>query len=252
MKEPILFEQENLYQKNVNNLITQFKSDILIKALNLYLNSNYRDSEIVLLTEFPENSFNDDSLVQYLMGHIKLKLEEYESALNYFCHALKNEVNHIPLIYDSRGLTCLYQRDYNSAIRNFKEACSYSQNNYHYHNHLALCYQIVFNIQKTKTEKILSVSKNNKFYSEKSNEESNSISESKYKSNSINSSNIESSDNEKEKERRREKDRRRLRRMTDSNNKIKNKIKEAYQYAININPNSYISLINLGTCYAND
>ena len=252
MKEPILFEQENLYQKNVNNLITQFKSDILIKALNLYLNSNYRDSEIVLLTEFPENSFNDDSLVQYLMGHIKLKLEEYESALNYFCHALKNEVNHIPLIYDSRGLTCLYQRDYNSAIRNFKEACSYSQNNYHYHNHLALCYQIVFNIQKTKTEKILSVSKNNKFYSEKSNEESNSISESKYKSNSINSSNIESSDNEKEKERRREKDRRRLRRMTDSNNKIKNKIKEAYQDAININPNSYISLINLGTCYAND
>ena len=118
MEDSMLLKKENLFSNNVKNLVVQYKNDIIIKSINLFLSSNYRESEIVLLTEYPENSFNEDSLVQYLMGHIKLKLEEYESALNYFCQSLKNEVNQAALIYDSRGLTCLYQRDYNGAIKN--------------------------------------------------------------------------------------------------------------------------------------
>lgn len=39
--------------------------------MNLLLSPNYRESEIVLLTKYPDNSFNEDSLIQYLMGHIK-------------------------------------------------------------------------------------------------------------------------------------------------------------------------------------
>ena len=241
----LITEKENYFSKNITDLITQYKNDIIGKTINLYLAENYREAELVLLTQFPENSFNNDYIVQYLMGHIKLKLEEFESALNYFCHALNKDDNQTPLIYDSRGLTCILQRDYNGAIRNFKEACSYSQNNFHYHNHLALCYKIVLNIQLTKEERIINLSKSKNSESEK---ESEIISKSK----SLNSSNIESSDNEKEKEKKNEKRNKKLRKRSDNNNKIRNKIKEAFQEAININPNSYISLLNLGTFYANE
>ena len=241
-----LFIKENLYSKNINDLVSQYKNDIYIKAINLYLNENYNQAEMVLLTQFPENSFNDDSLVQYLMGHIKLKLDEYESALNYFCHALKNEVNQIPLIYDSRGLTCLFQRDYNGAIRNFKEACSYSQNNFHYHNHLALCYKIILNVQQEKDEKIINLSKSKKSESEFSKKYS--ISDGK----SLNSSNLDSSDNEKENNKKKKKEIKKLKQIEDNNNKLKNKIKEEFNEAITINPNSYFSLLNLGTFYANE
>jgi tetratricopeptide (TPR) repeat protein len=243
----MLLEKDNLFSKNVNNLITQYKNDIITKAINLYLSANYHDAEMYLLTEFPENSFNEDSLVQYIMGHIKLKLEEFESALNYFCHSLKNEVNQIPLVYDSRGLTCLLQRDYNGAIRNFKEACTYSQNNFHFHNHLALCYQIILNVQKNKEEKIINLSRSKLSESEMS-KESDKLSKSK----SISSSNLDSIEHEKEKEKRKVKDKNKLSKITNNNNIIKKKIKEAFQDAININPNSYISLLNLGTHFANE
>ena len=252
MEDSMLLKKENLFSNNVKNLVVQYKNDIIIKSINLFLSSNYRESEIVLLTEYPENSFNEDSLVQYLMGHIKLKLEEYESALNYFCHSLKNEVNQAALIYDSRGLTCLYQRDYNGAIKNFTDACNYSQNDFNYHNHLALCYKIVFNVQKNKSDKILNFSKS-KMNSEISSEDSNSINENKTKS--INSSNIESSDEEKDKKKdkeKKERDMKKMRKMTNTHNKMKKIIKDSFQEAFNINPNSYISLINLGTYYANE
>ena len=240
MKETnIIPDTENLFRKNLDNLVSQYKNELIIKTINLYLSSNYREAEVVLLTQFPENSFNDDSTVQYLMGHIKLKLEEYESALNYFCHALNTEASQVPLIYDSRGLTCILQHDYDRAIQNFKEACSYSQNNFHFHNHLAICYQIIFSLQQEKEEKILNLSKSK-------------ISESDNGSKSLNSSNLDSSENEKEKERIIERQNRRIRRKTENNQKIINKIKEAFQDAININPNSYISLVNLGTYYANE
>ena len=246
MKETnIIIERENFFSKNINDLITQYKNDIIGKTINLYLAGNYREAELVLLTQFPENSFNDDYTVQYLMGHIKLKLEEFESALNYFSHALNKDDNQTPLVYDSRGLTCLLQRDYNDAIRNFKEACSYSQNNFHYHNHLALCYKIILNIQINKEIKIINLSKSKNSESEK---ESDIIS----KSRSINSSNIESSDNEEENEKKKEKNNKKLKKINDYNNKVRNKTKEAFQEAININPNSYISLLNLGTHYANE
>ena len=246
MENSMLLKKENLFSNNVKTLVVQYKNDIIIKSINLFLSSNYRESEIVLHTKYPENSFKEDSLVQYLMGHIKLKLEEYELALNYFCRSLKNEVNQAALIYDSLGLTCLYQRDYNGAIKNFKDACNYSQNDFNYHNHLALCYKIIFNVQKYKSEKILNFSKS-KINSEISNEDSNSINE--------NSSSIESSDEEKDKKKEKEKkerDIKKMRKMTNTHNKIKKKIKDSFQEAFNINPNSYISLINLGTYYANE
>jgi tetratricopeptide (TPR) repeat protein len=237
----ILLEKENLFSKNVENVIVQYKNDLIIKTINLYLTANYREAEMVLLTEFPENSFNDDSMVQYIMGHIKLKLEEYEAALNYFCHALNNEIGQTSLIYDSRGLTYIKQHDYEGAIRNFKEACSYSQNNFHFHNHLAICYKIIYNIQQNKDEKIIDLSKS------KSESENENLS----KSRSMNSSNLESID-EKENEKKKSKEIKKSKRKTDNNYKILNKIKEAFQDAININPNSYISLLNLGTFYANE
>ena len=246
MKEPnMLIENENLFSNNVNNLITQYKNDIIIKAINLYLSEKYHEAEEFLLTEFPENSFNEDNLVQYIMGHIKLKLEEFESALNYFCHSLKNEASQIPLVYDSRGLTCIKKRDYNAAIRNFKEACTYSQNNFHFHNHLALCYKIVLNVQKHKEEKILNLSKSKVSQSEMS-KGSDKLSK------SISSSSLDSIEHEKEKARRKERERKKLTKMTENNNRIKAKIKEAFLDAININPNSYISLLNLGAYYANE
>ena len=195
MKESTnFFDKNNLFLKNINDLIIQHKNDIYIKTISLLLADNYDEAEAFLVNEFPEKSFNDDPLVQYLMGHIKLKLDEYESSLNYFCHALKNEDNQIPLVYDSRGLTYLFQRDYNGAIRNFKEACSYSQNNFHYHNHLALCYKIILNIQENK-EEIIHLSKSKISESEISKKESNLS-----KSGSLNSSNLDSSDLEKENE----------------------------------------------------
>ena len=218
MKESnIIPDSENLFRKNVNNLVDQYKNELIIKTINLYLSSNYREAEVVLLTQFPENSFNDDSTVQYLMGHIKLKLEEYESALNYFCHALNNEATQVPLIYDSRGLTCILQHDYDRAVQNFKEACTYSQNNFHFHNHLAICYQLIFSAQQEKEEKILNLSKSKI-----------SESENGSKSKSLNSSNLDSSENEREKERRKERQSRKIRRRTENNQKIINKIKEAF------------------------
>lgn len=197
----IIVEKENLYKKNVDEIITQYKNDLIIKTINLYLTANYKEAEIVLLTEFPDNSFNDDSLVQYLMGHIKLKLEEFEAALNYFCLALKNEVNQISLIYDSRGLTCIKQHDYNGAIRNFKEACTYSQNNFHFHNHLAICYKIILSVQQSKEEKIINLSKSRIGDSE--------MSDNLSKSRSLNSSNLESVD-EKENAKKKEKENKKL------------------------------------------
>ena len=247
MKESTnFFDKNNLFLKNINDLIIQHKNDIYIKTISLLLADNYDEAEAFLVNEFPEKSFNDDPLVQYLMGHIKLKLDEYESSLNYFCHALKNEDNQIPLVYDSRGLTYLFQRDYNGAIRNFKEACSYSQNNFHYHNHLALCYKIILNIQENK-EEIIHLSKSKISESEMSKKESNLS-----KSGSLNSSNLDSSDLEKENEKKKQKERKILKQKTDNNNKLKNKMKEEFLEAININPNSYFSLLNLGTFYANE
>ena len=239
----IIVEKENLYKKNVDEIITQYKNDLIIKTINLYLTANYKEAEIVLLTEFPDNSFNDDSLVQYLMGHIKLKLEEFEAALNYFCLALKNEVNQISLIYDSRGLTCIKQHDYNGAIRNFKEACTYSQNNFHFHNHLAICYKIILSVQQNKEEKIINLSKSRIGDSE--------MSDNLSKSRSLNSSNLESVD-EKENAKKKEKENKKLKKKNENYIRIKNKIKESFQDAININPNSYISLLNLGTFHANE
>ena len=241
-------EKENLYSKNVIYLINQYKNNIIIKSINLYLSSNYHEAELVLLTEFPESCFNKDSIVQYLMGHIKLKLEEYKSALNYFGHASKIKENELlPLIYDSRGLTCIYQRDYNKAIRYFIEACSHSKNDFNYYNHLAICYKIILNIQQNKEDRILNLSNSKVNESHIGKSQVELLSNSK----SINSSSI-SSESEREIEKRKEKERNKLKRKTENNNKIKNKIKEAFREAININPNSYLSLMNLGSFYAND
>ena len=248
MKDSIL--SENLFSKNVKNLITEYKNDIIIKSINSFLSSNYRETEMILLTEYPENSFNKDSLVQYLIGHVKLKLEEYESALNYFCRALKTkDQNQASLVYVSKGLVCLYQHNYDEAILNFKEACIHSLDDFNFHNQLALCYIIIYNLQQERTEKIVNLSE---FTND--NNDNNSIvdSKNKSKSKSINSSNFfDSSEDDNEKKIKKEKERKKIKEMEKNNNKIKNKYMEAFTDAININPNSYVSLINLGSYYAN-
>ena len=157
MKDSIL--SENLFSKDVKNLIAEYKNDIIKKSIHSFLDSNYRETEMILLTEYPENSFNKDTLVQYLIGHVKLKLQEYESSLNYFCRALKTkDPQQVSLVYVSKGLVCLYQHNYDEAILNFKEACINSPDDFNFHNQLALCYIIIYNLQQERTENIVNLS----------------------------------------------------------------------------------------------
>ena len=112
---------------------------------------------------------------------------------------------------------------------------------------MAICYKIILNIQQNKEDRILNLSNSKVNESQIGKSQVELLSNSK----SINSSSI-SSESEREIEKRKEKERNKLKRKTENNNKIKTKIKEAFREAININPNSYLSLMNLGSFYAND
>ena len=177
------------------------------------------------------------------MGHIKLKLEEYNSSIEYFCQSLNKEINFMPYVYDSKGLAFLLQKkDYNDAVRNFKDACVYSQNNFHFHIHLALCYKIIYNIQKEKNKIILDRDSDQNSKKESDNFRS---------SNSISSSQI---DNEEEKGRKKQKDKEsnKIKKLTTIRTQLRIKYRDAFKEVLNINPNSYISLFNLGTYYAEE
>ena len=183
--------QKDAYMTMIDNLISQYKNNILHKCFNSYLSENYREAESILLSQFPENSFNKDPMVQYLMGLLKYKLEEYKSALNYFDNVLNLEINLKAIVYDNQGYGYLMQKNYYLAEKNFKAACTSSQNNFHFHNHLAIFYKIIYSIEKETHKKIEledSKSQNSKNFGGK-------YSSSK----SDNSSDIESSDYEKEK-----------------------------------------------------
>ena len=238
---------DSAYITNVKNIISQYKNDFILKAFNLYLNESYREAELVLVSEYPEDCFNKDILVQYLMGHIKLKLKEFDSAIFYFCQALPNKVDDtslFPFIYDSKGLAHLIQgKDYYSAVLNFKDACDNSQNNFHFHNHLAFCYKIIYYLEKETKKKILNTSDIKSNFSKI---EENKLSSSK----SINSSEIESSNNEKE-DKKDNKSNKKSRKTSINTNGSKTRIKykESFQEALNLNPNCYLSLLNLGTFY---
>ena len=242
-----LTSDDNSYITNIKNIISQYKNDFILKAFNFYLNENYNDAEMVLLSEYPEDCFNKDIIVQYLMGHIKLKLKEFEPSLTYFLQALSIkdvDTSLFPLIYDSRGLAYLIQqKDYNAAILNFKDACNHSQNNFHFHNHLAFCYKIIYSLEKETNKKILN---NSDFKSNYSKIGDNKLSLSK----SVNdSSEIESSNNEKESKR--NKFNKKLSKFSDNTtgSKTRIKYKDSFQEALNLNPNCYLSLLNLGTFY---
>ncbi len=140
-------EKENIYIKRIKELISQYETGIIRKSLIFFLSQNYREAEILLLSECTEKFFNTH-IVQYLMGLIKLKLGEYESAMNYLENSLSNNINILPYAYDSRGLTLLLEnKDYKLALRNFKDACRNSRGDFHFHNHLAICYKIIYNKQ---------------------------------------------------------------------------------------------------------
>jgi len=239
----LTMENENTtYTNNIKKLITQYENDILHKSLNSYLSQNYKEAEILLLTKFPDNSFNKNIMVQYLMGHIKLKLGEYDSSIYYFCQSLNKEINFMPYVYDSKGLAFLLQKkDYNDALRNFKDACVYSQNNFHFHNHLALFYKIIYNLQKENNVIIL-----DKESYKDSKKESENFSSSK----SLSSSQIVNSENEKRRKKVKDKDK--LKKLTTIRTQLRTKYRDAFKEVLNINPNSYISLLNLGTYYAED
>ena len=240
----LTIENENTYTNNIKKLITQYENDILHKALNSYLTQNYKEAEMLLLTKFPDNYFNKNIMVQYLMGHIKLKLKEYNPSIYYFCQSLNKEINFMPYVYDSKGLAfLLQQKDYNDALRNFKDACIYSQNNFHFHNHLALCYKIIYNLQKEKNKIILDKESN-----KDSKKESGIFNSGK----SLSSSQVANSDNEEEKGRKKVKDKNKLKKMTTIRTQLRIKYRDAFKEVLNINPNSYISLLNLGTYYAED
>ena len=244
----ISIKKENLYTNTINRLISQYKIGIILKCFNIYLSENYKEAEMVLLNEFPENNFNSDIMVQYLMGHIKLKLEEFKSSLDYFCNAFSRDGNFLPYVYVSKGLAYLLQRkDYNQAVKNFIDACSNSQNNFHFYNHLGICYKIIYNIQKTKDENLLDLSEKEKESSKNSKNDKDKMSSS---NSSNNSSEFESSDIEKEKKK--QKENKKLLKLTTIGARIRIRYRDAFKEALNVNPNSYISLLNLGTYYAEE
>ena len=143
----------------INSLLAQFKQKYSLKALNLYLSENYNGAQMILLVDLPGDFIYEPDL-EYLMGHIKLKLGEFEESKNYFCRALVDE-DITPVAYDSRGLVFLLEKkSYDQSIRNFKDACINSQNNfnfynYNFYNHLALCYKIIYNLQKNSEKSIV-------------------------------------------------------------------------------------------------
>ena len=237
--------QKDAYMTMIDNLISQYKNNILHKCFNSYLSENYREAESILLSQFPENSFNKDPMVQYLMGLLKYKLEEYKSALNYFDNVLNLEINLKAIVYDNQGYGYLMQKNYYLAEKNFKAACTSSQNNFHFHNHLAIFYKIIYSIEKETHKKIEledSKSQNSKNFGGK-------YSSSK----SDNSSDIESSDYEKEKlQKKIGKEINEASKTNTNGTKIRNKYKSSFQEALNINPNSYISLLNLGTFFVEE
>ena len=243
----ISIKKENLYSNTINKLISRYGGGIILKSFNLFLSENYEEAEMVLFSEFPENYFNKDLLAQYIAGHIKLKLGKYEDALVYFCQAMSKEVNFLPYIYDSKGLLYILQnKDFNMAVNNFKDACSFSQNNYNFHNHLAICYKIIYNLQKTKSRNLLDLSEkeeDSSYNSKNDNEKFNS-------SQSNNSSELDICSIAKEKKK--EKDNKKLVKLTTLGNKIKTRYRDAFKEALNVNPNSYIGLLNLGTYYAEE
>ena len=233
-------KQKDTYMTNIDNLIFQYKNELLHKSFNLYLNQNYKEAEAVLIYKFPENSFYKDSMVQYLMGIIKYKLGEFGENLHYFNIAKQINNNLDPYILDFQGFGYLLQKKYDFAEINFKNACINSQNNFHFHNHLAIFYKIIYNIEKETHKKIqLEESKSQK---------SKNVSEQNSSSKSVNSSEIESSDYEKEKlQRKKGKEIKESSKASTNGTKLRNKYKYSFQEALNINPNSYISLLNLGT-----
>ena len=245
MKEQItLTKKETLYSSMINSLLAQFKQKYSLKALNLYLSENYNGAQMILLVDLPGDFIYEPDL-EYLMGHIKLKLGEFEESKNYFCRALVDE-DITPFAYDSRGLVFLLEKKfYEQSIRNFKDACINSQNNfnfynYNFYNHLALCYKIIYNLQKNSEKSIVEL--------EEEMQEGGGGEGSKKNSESMNSRSSSSSDSDIKSKQKNEKKFKKTHKL----DLIKKRSKEAFKEALNINPNSYISLLNLGTFYAEE
>ena len=228
-------KETDLYTSTILDLKNRHYMSIIHKSLNLFLTKNYKEAEIVLVMNLLETIFNDIE-VQYLMGHIKLKLKDFKHCFEYFCGAIDKENSLLPEILCSKGLAYLMEKDYKAAVRNFKKACNNTQNNFHFHNHLALAYKIIYNSEKDEKKKLLDVEDES---SDSSNNFSDIISSSK-------------SDNYEQKTKKNFKKNKNNHFMDSTNltehlSKIRTKYKEAFLEALNINPNSYISLLNLGT-----
>ena len=195
---------EGLFQNNLMDLINLQKNDVINKACALFLQGNYQEAEDVLLNLYPETYFNEDAPALIMMGHIQMRLEQYESAIEYFRQAMKCENSFGDFIYDSIGISYFIKNEYNIAIENFEEARNFSQNNFNYHYHVALCYETMLNA-RTEQEMKADEDKNN--------------------TSVIKMAEIK---------------------------QLREKIKEAYTDALQINQNSYEVLLNLGTINANE
>ena len=239
----IMSKEENTYSSKINELISQFKASVIHKAFKLYLDKNYKEAELMLLSEIPPDIMKNDLILNYFMGHIKLKLGELKNAIDFFCIATNdNESFYSIFTYGSKGLAYLLKKnEYNEAISHFEKVCAFSQNNFHVYNHLALCYKIIYDLKKDGKEIKFELSDKKTKNSKK---ESDKLSSSK----SNNSSEIENSLNERQKN----KGKLKTTRLTDNMNKIRIKYKEAFKEALNINANSYISLLNMGTYHVEE
>ena len=144
---------KNAFESNMLELISLQKNDIISNACTQFINGQFTEAEDYLLTTYPENTFNTDVNALVMMGHIQMRLEQFESAIEYFKQALKCENCPGDFVFDSIGVTNFMKGEYKTAAQNFEEARNFSPNNFNYHYHIAICYETML-ITKLENEDI--------------------------------------------------------------------------------------------------
>lgn len=130
--------KDSPFMENICQLVIYEKNDILKKAISLFLIKKYQDAQDYFVQTYPEYSLNEDSNALLLMGHISIKLHQFDSAVEYFKQSLKRTEKNNFFINDSLGMIYFHKKENDIAIRYLEEARAFAEKNYNFYFHLGL------------------------------------------------------------------------------------------------------------------
>ena len=140
MVEEKKIESDDLFQEKINELIIYQKNDILKKAIILFLSGKYKDSMDYMFDLYPEFSLNEDSNALLLMGHIHIREQQLDSALDFFRQSIKMLKKNNYFVYDSLSIIFFLKKEYETAIKTIQDI---TDNNFYYYYHMGLYHEAI-------------------------------------------------------------------------------------------------------------